>query len=394
MVHNHYGRYARGGEANVMNAEAKLLADYGHDVLKYERTNSEIYEDGRLADKIRAFRDVAWSEKSYREIRKVVKDFKPDIMHVHNYWLVLTPSIFAAARSCGVKTVLTLHNYRLICPGGQLMKNGKICELCLAGNPYHSLVHRCYPDQSFLKSYLSLILYLKTKRRSFLADGVDAYIALTNFGRSKFIEAGLQDEKIFVKPNFMNDPMKTIPQVTQNTEGTLFVGRLSSEKGITTLLKAWDGLDYPLGIAGDGPLLEVMRRNAPVSVEFLGWQSHEEILKRLHESSFFVFPSEWYEGFPLSLLEAMALGKAVIASDLGPRREMIQDGVNGLLFQAGNPDDLRRKISTLIEDDDLRESLGKAARCSYLQKYTAEKNYNVLIDIYRTVLDSHHEGKH
>jgi glycosyltransferase involved in cell wall biosynthesis len=303
-------------------------------------------------------------------------------MHVHNYWLVLTPSIFAAAKDCGVKTVLTLHNYRLICPGGQFLKNGKVCELCLKGNPYRILYHRCYPGRSLLKSYLSLILYLKTKKRAFLTDGVDSYIALTNSGRSKFIEAGLPGEKIFVKPNFMRDPMETMPQITPDGEGALFAGRLSPEKGIAALLKAWDGLNYPLRIAGDGPLLQKMRRNAPVSAEFLGWQPHEEILKRLCASAFFVFPSEWYEGFPLSLLEAMALGKAIIASDLGPRREMIEDGVSGLLFEAGNANDLRTKAETLIRDPVLRVRLGQAARETYLARYTPETNYQILMNIY------------
>jgi len=388
IVHNHYGRFAQGGEANVMEAEARLLTEHGHEVMKYERTNAEVYEDGSLADKMRAFRDVASSDKSYKEIKKVIRDCQPDIMHVHNYWFVLTPSIFAAAKDCGVKTVLTLHNYRLICPGGQFMKNGKVCELCLKGNPYRILYHRCYPGRSILKSYLSLILYLKTKKRAFLADGVDSYIALTNFGRSKFIEAGLPGEKIFVKPNFMRDPMETMPQINPDGEGALFAGRLSPEKGIATLLKAWNVLDYPLRIAGDGPTLVEMRRNAPASAAFLGWQSHEEILKRLRESAFFVFPSEGYEGFGLSLLEAMALGKAIIASDLGPRREMIEDGVSGLLFEAGNAGDLRTKIDILIGDQALRERLGQAARTTYLDRYIPDKNYNILLNIYEDVLRS------
>jgi glycosyltransferase involved in cell wall biosynthesis len=385
IVHNHYGRFAQGGEANVMEAEARLLTEHGHDVMKYERTNAEIYEEGSLADKIRALHEVAWSEKSYLEIKKVIREFKPDIMHVHNYWLVLTPSIFAAAKECGVSTVLTLHNYRLICPGNQLLRNGKVCELCITGNPFRVLYHRCYPGRSLLKSYLSLILYLETKKKAFLADVVDSYIALTNFGRSKFIEAGLPGEKIFVKPNFMRDPMEAMPQVNLYGKGALFAGRLSPEKGIAMLLKAWDGLDYPLWIAGDGPLLAEMKRNAPASAEFIGWQPQEEIIKRLCESTFFVFPSDWYEGFSLSLLEAMALGKAIIASNLGPRREMVDDGVSGLLFEAGNPKDLRAKVELLIQDGDLRRRLGKSAREMYLENYTPEKNYRLLMNIYNQI---------
>ena len=371
-----------------MNAETKLLAEHGHEVMKYERTNAEIYEDGSLADKIRAFRDVAWSEKSYREIKKVIEGFRPDIMHVHNYWLVLTPSIFAAAKDCGVKTVFTLHNYRLICPGNQLSKNGKVCELCLHGNPYRVLIHRCFPGKSFLKSYLSLVLYRETKKKGFLEKWVDAYIALSEFGRSRFIEAGLQADKVFIKPNFMDDPLESESQPVEAGKGAFYAGRVSSEKGIATLIKAWNGLGYRLSIAGDGPLLEDMKRNTPASVVFLGWQSHDETIKRLRECAFLVFPSEVYEGFPLSLLEAMALGKATIASDIGPRREMIEDGVSGLLFEAGNADDLRIKIETLTRDPALKARLGQAARETYLARYTPEKNYDMLMNVYEHALQS------
>ena len=125
-VHNYYGRYVQGGDANVMEAEAQLLTEYGHVVSKYVRTNAEIYEDGSLADKIAAIRNMAWSKKSYAEIRRVIQDGHPDVMHVHNYWLVLSPSVFAAAKDCGVATVLTLHSYRLICPGNHLSRNGRV----------------------------------------------------------------------------------------------------------------------------------------------------------------------------------------------------------------------------------------------------------------------------
>lgn len=372
----------------MVNAEAQLLGEHGHEVMKYERTNAEITEDGTLADKIRAFRDVAWSEKSYREVKKVIQDFRPDIMHVHNYWLVLTPSIFAAAKDCGVKTVLTLHNYRLICPGGQLLRKGKVCEICLKRSPYRVLLHRCFPGKSLLKSYLSLVLYNETKKRRFLAEWVDAYVALSEFGRSKFIEAGLPKDKVFVKPNFMDDPANGALPGKSETWGALYAGRVSSEKGIETLLRAWQGLDYQLWVAGDGPLLEDMRRKKVSSVQFLGLQSHEETMRWLRETAIFIFPAWVYEGFPLSLLEAMAMGKAIIASDLRPRREMIDDGVSGLLFEAGNTDDLRTKIATLIRDQALRERLGQAARATYLARYTPEKNYDILLSIYEHVLQS------
>lgn len=388
LVHNHYGHFAQGGEANVMNAEANLLLSRGHDVTKYERTNSEIYADGNWVNKIRTFFEVAWSIKRYQEVKKVIEDFRPDVMHVHNYWLVLTPSIFAAAKECGIATVLTLHNYRLICPGNQLLRDGKICETCLKDHPYRVLIYRCFPGKSLLKSYLSLVLYRETKKRRFLEDYVDAYIALSSFGRSKFIEGGLPEKKIFTKPNFTSDPLHGAKPKTVDEIGAFYAGRISPEKGIHTLIRAWKDLNYPLVIAGDGPDMDRIRALAPSSVEFRGWLHHEDALDRLRSASFFIFPSEVYEGFPLSLLEAMALGKAIIASDLGPRREMIEHGISGLLFRAGDAADLRAKIKLLIKNDTLRKSLGDIARKTYLERYTPEKNYQMLINIYEHALQN------
>lgn len=386
IVHNHYGRYAPGGDTNVMEAEAKLLSEHGHIVSKYERTNAEIYEDGTLAEKIAAFRNIAWSKKSYAETRKIIQDIRPDIMHVHNNWLVLSPSIFAAAKDCGVATVFTLHNYRLICPGNHLLRNGRICEACLHGNPWRVLLNQCIPGGSLLKSFLSLVIYRETKRRHFLDAWVNAYIALSAFGRSKFIEAGLNKDKIFVKPNFIKDPINGAQIKQDTTGGALFAGRLSPEKGIETLIKAWSGVGYPLFIAGDGPAREHMQKLAPPSVTFLGWQSREDVLKLLQKVTCFIFPSDLYEGFGLSLLEAMASGKAIIASDLGPRREIIEDRISGLFFKAGDAVDLRAKIDLLMGDTALTHSLGSMARKTYLARYTPENNYLILMNIYKEAL--------
>ena len=385
QVHNHYGDHAQGGEANVADAEAILLTEHGHEVMKYERTNAEIYKNGSIKDKIRAFRDVAWSKKSYLEIQEVIRNFRPDIMHVHNYWLVLTPSIFASAKKCGVPTVLTLHNYRLICPGGQFLRNNKICELCLDGSPLRAILYCCYPGGSILKSLLSVRLYLETRKRKYLSSVLDAYIALSDFGRKKFIEGGLPQEKVHVKPNFIKDPYGYTEAPLLGT-GAVVIGRISPEKGLKTLLKAWHDIDYPLMVVGDGPSMDEAKQLASTNVTFTGQISHDSALRVCKESLIFLFPSDCYEGFPLSLLEAMATGRAIIASDLAPRRESISDGKTGLLFEAGNSNDLRNKVMHLINNSQLCKQLGAAARRTYLEKYTPSKNYEMLIDIYRGIL--------
>jgi glycosyltransferase involved in cell wall biosynthesis len=391
LVHNHYGRYATGGEAAVMQAEASLLEAHGHVVIKYERTNAEIEEAGLLG-KIKVARDVAWSKAGYEAIKQVVDKFKPDVMHVHNYWFVLTPSIFDAAKNLGVATVLTLHNYRLICPGNQFLRNNKPCELCLDGNPYRVLWHRCYPGRSLLKSYLSLRLYLHTRKRGFLARWVDGYIALSEFGKKKFIEGGLPEGKLHIKPNFMSDPLHD-SDIPWPGSGTVFVGRISPEKGLMTLMQAWRGINYPLTVIGNGPQMDSVKHAAPVSVVFAGQKSRGAVLEIIKKASFLVFPSDCYEGFPLSILEAMAVGKAVIATNLGPRKEIVHNGVTGMLFKARDPKDLRQKVQKLITDTELCVSMGKAGRQRYLQKYTPEKNYNILMAIYLAALKRSNGGK-
>jgi len=369
----------------VMEAEVRLLESHEHTVMKYERTNAEI-TDGGLIRKLNAFFQVTWSPLGYEAIRKVIVEFKPDIMHVHNYWPLLTPSIFAAAKDNGVATVLTLHNYRLICPGVLFLRNNVPCELCLDGKPHRVLWHRCYTGKSLLKSYLSLRLYLETRNKDFLAPWVDAYIALTEFSKKKYIEGGLPKGKIYVKPNFMDDPLHT-GETASPGHGAVFVGRVSPEKGLMTLVQAWGGMDYPLRIVGDGPLMNTINKKAPANVQFVGQKSREEVLQLIQGSAFLVFPSTWYEGFPLALLEAMALGRAVLASDLGPRREMVQDGVTGLLFDAENPEDLRRKAQQLIFNPEMTKKMGETGRQVFLEKYTAEKNYETLINIYQKIIE-------
>jgi len=381
IVHNHYGRFAQGGEANVMNAEAQLLAEHGHEVMKFERTNAEIYETGTLTKKISAFCNLRWSQKSYQEIKKVIRSFRPDIMHVHNYKYVLTPSIFGAAKDLGVSTVLTLHNYRLACPGGQFLRNGSVCEDCLDGFPYRMLWHRCASD-NFFKNLAQFYLYWGTRQRKLLTPWVDAYIALSDFGKSKFAVAGLPREQIFVKPNFIDDPL-IVNKQKPSTVGAIFVGRLSKEKGVDILIDAWRDIDYPLKIVGDGPLLAKLREKTTPRISFEGSLPHVDSLQQVSQSGFFMLPSVWYEGCPMTLIEAMALGKPVIASDLGPRQEMVKDGYNGFLYPPHDVNALQRKVMELIENPALRDQMGCNARSTYVENYTPEKNYTRLMDIYR-----------
>ncbi|MDY0040778.1 MAG: glycosyltransferase family 4 protein [Desulforhabdus sp.] len=387
VVHNHYGRYAQGGEANVMNAEARLLRDHGHQVMKYERTNAEIYEDGTIADKLGALRNLTWSERSYREINKVIQAFKPDVMHVHNYKWLLSPSIFAAAKDRGVATVHTLHNYWMCAPCAALMRQGVICEKCLTkGNPAYVLFHRCRKEGNLLFSLLNYLYFRSIERRNKLADLIDGYIALTPFAKQKYILAGLPPDRIFVKPNGIADPL-AVDRLVGDGGFALFIGRLSYEKGLQTLLDVWNRFDFPLQIAGDGPLRDSLKAASPSSVQFIGSLPNEEALDLLARCTFFVFPSIWYEGFPLSLLEATALGKASVATRLGARGELVEDGVTGHLYDPTDSEDLARKLSWMMNHRVEVREMGNRARKRYLKKFTPEKNYQSLMPIYETARD-------
>jgi len=383
IIHNYPGDYAAGGEGNVFEDEARLLREHGHGVRQFKCTNAEIMQAGPFK-KIKAFIDAPWSKLGYQIILEEIEKIKPDIMHVHNFFFILSPSIFRAAKDAGVPTVATLHNYRLISPCSQLMRKGKVCEICLNKNPWRIMLYRCY-RKSFLANLLRYRIYYSGKKKHGWIDDIDAFIALTKFGKEKYIEGGLPANRIHVKPNFMADPLNG-RQVPQCGCGAIFVGRLSIEKGVGTLLKAWQDIDYPLTIVGDGPLRQQLEKSAPDNVRFVGFKSHQEVLALIVNSAFMIFPSECYEGFPLSLLEAMAIGKSVIASDLGPRREIVEDGVNGLLFEAGNIKELKNKIEFAIENTSLMQEMGQKARELYLKLYTPERNYKQLMSIYDKVL--------
>jgi len=384
IVHNHYGNFATEGEAQVAQHEFELLRSHGHIVSKYEATNAEI-EDLTLIGKCQSLLQVGWSKMGYERIKAAIDAFRPDLMHVHNYWFRLTPSVFAAAKERGVATVMSLHNFRLVCPASVFLRKGKPCELCMDGKASRILIHRCYPGGSMLKSLLAYRLYKETRKRQLLASLVDAYIPLTEFARQKVLAAGLPPEKVYVKPNFMVDPLNGGKPTTPK-EGAIYVGRLSPEKGVLGLLEAWRNIDYPLTIVGDGPQMPEARIAGGSQVKFLGNRSHDDVLRLIEQSAFLVFPSEWYEGFPLTLLESMAVGRAAVATDLGPRREMVRDGQTGLLYRSRDIQDFTSKVRRLISDRNLCATMGAAAREVYLAEYTPAKNYQMLIRIYEEAL--------
>lgn len=386
IAHNHYGDHATGGEAMVFNAEANLLEKNGFKVLKYERSNSEI-KGFSFLKKLNAFIHIDWSEETINDAGRIMDKFKPVILHVHNYKFLITPSIFQAAKQRGVKTVLTLHNYRLMVPCGNFMtKDGKVCERCLHKSPINIIIRRC-AQGSYFKSILQYRLFTKTRFELYqLIDLVDLYIVLSNFAKSKLIQSGVPRGRIKVKSNFIT-PTYYENSVRKN-ERAVFVGRLSYEKGIINLLKNWQVVDYPLHIIGTGPLESKAKKMAQGmrNVFFMGAMDNDTVREFLHESSFLIFPSTLYEGMPMTILEAMSEGLPVIATDLGPRKEIVNDGITGFLYDPNDTKNFVNKVLLLINDKDLRLKMGKAAHAVYHEKYTREVNFKELSKLYNKLV--------
>ena len=382
LVHNTYQQ--PGGEDIVFEQERRILEQMGHKVVTYCRSNHEIEELSTIGRSTLVMRTV-WASDTHRDFSALLLRENPDIVHVHNTFIMVSPSIYSACRKQGVPVVQTLHNFRLLCPAAQFLRDGKICEDCVDHSLWRSVWHGCYRDSR--PATASVALMLQWHRHSGTWDElIDRYIALTRFARNKFIASGFPAEKIVVKPNFV-DPD---PGAKQGPgESAVFVGRLSKEKGLLTLLDAWKQLpeECSLQIIGDGPQREELEQEALrcgiSSIHFRGRLSHSETLAAIKSSRFLVLPSEWYEGFPMTIAESFACGTPVICSRLGAMEEIVADSHTGLHFAPGNSEDLACKLAWAFAHPSEITAMGRAARAEYEALYTPQSAYRQLMDIYR-----------
>lgn len=379
LAHNYYQQ--PGGEDTCFAAEAKLLRDNGHNVICHIEDNKKINNSSYFSLSAKAL----WNKSSYLKIKKIVKDNKIDIAHFHNTLPLISPAAYYAARSEGAAVVQTLHNYRLICPSGIMMRDNEVCAAC-AGKAvaWPAILHACYRGDRVASTVVTTMLAahkaLGTWHRK-----VDAFIAITEFARQRLVDGGVSDRLITVKPNFI-DPD---PGISTQSEGyALFLGRLTREKGIETLLAAWEQLppSIALKIVGDGPLRDVVEKAAAdnPAIEFLGQVEREQVFALLEKCAFLVFPSEWFETFGLVAVEAFAKGKPVVASRLGAMAEIIEDHRTGLHFDPGDVPDLAEKVRWATDHADDMKAYGRNARHTYLERFSAEKNYAELLAIYET----------
>jgi glycosyltransferase involved in cell wall biosynthesis len=378
LVHNFYQE--PGGEDEVFRAESDLLESRGHHVVRYTAHNDQLRQMGAL----KSAQATLWNGAVYRELRRLIREVRPSVMHVHNTFPLVSPAAYYAAHAEKVPVVQTLHNYRLMCPSARFFRSGRVCEDCVhVPLPLPGVVHACYRGSRLasgvVAGMLSLHRVMGTWRRE-----IDTYVALTENARQIFIRAGLPADRIVVKPNFVaHDPGLG----AHKGNYALFVGRLVEEKGIRTLIQGWERLanDTPIKLVGDGPLRDEVAAAAGriAGFDWLGRVPSHEVIRLMQEARVLVFPSIWYEGgLPMVIVEAYATGLPTIASDLGNMAHIVHHGRTGLHFKPGDPQALVAAVRSFWSDANKGSWMSEQARREYEDNYTPEQNYGILMRIY------------
>ena len=398
LVHNYYGSSAPSGENKVFEAEKTMLEKYGHEMAVYTRHSDEIRNGNvfaRILGKIKGAVCTVGNPFAARAVAKLCREFKPDVVHFHNTFPLISPLAVRAA-SKYAPVVMTLHNYRMVCAAGVPTRDGKVCSLCLDKRcVWDGMKHRCYRGSLLATLPLAMNIALYKRR---LPRWVSRFIVLSEFQKRKMVDVGLPEEKIAVKGNFISR-VERVERVEKEDQ-IVYVGRLSKEKGVETLIKAFSILqgrsDTPtrstrsawlkLIIVGDGVDRDELEGMAQgLNVEFVGQKPSAEARRIIAESKVLVSPSECWETFGLSAVEALSEGVPPIVSDVGALPDVVQDGRFGETFEAGNAESLAAAIKRLLSRPDYDE-ICAAAKREAKDKYSEDANYRHLADIYSGVL--------
>jgi glycosyltransferase involved in cell wall biosynthesis len=386
LVHNRYRTSAPSGEDDVVGNERRMLESRGIQVSTFERCNDDIDESSWGSRAALAVNTI-WSQRSRADLRVLLRKERPDIVHVHNTFSLLSPSVYGACKAEGVPVVQTLHNFRFFCPAALFLRAGKPCEECVDRNLLQSVIHRCYRNSIAATSTLAAMLALHRTIGTY-SHHIDRYIALTEFARGKAVKGGIDTSKLVVKPNFIRDPP---PQGGGGGGYVAFVGRLLEGKGTETLVKAWRLLPgVKLRILGDGalrPQLEAIVAKENLNIEFTGRQPRNVVLDTISRAELLIVPSEWYEGFPMVVAESYACGTPILAARIGSLEELIKDGVTGSHFTAGDPESLAQGVVQMLGDARGLRTMRAHARAYFEAHLTEEQNYAQLMKVYSDVID-------
>lgn len=380
--HNHY-RWP-GGEDAVVATEARLLSDLGHEVKLFETDNAQ-FLNGGILQKINSAKNLFWSARSYKNLKAILNDFKPQVAHFHNIYFSLTPSVYDACHDHGVAVIQSLHNFRMMCANGLFFRNGSVCEDCVRKSVWQGIKNRCYQDSILSSSLVTAITSFHRWKNTF-NEKVDMYITATEFTRSKYVREGIIADKIAIKPNVYYPIEKFLKP---KGEFVLYVGRLSREKGVERLLDAWEDIgNIPLKLMGEGPLEAQLKSKVEQKglkqIEFLGRLNDQQYIDYMQRAKFLIVPSLCYENFPRIVVEAFAFGLPVLASRLGSLVEIIDDGNTGCLFDPNNMEDFRDKIKIMWGRDD--QGLSEKVLKIFNEHFSPKVNIEKLISIYNQAI--------
>ena len=394
LVHNFYGSSAPSGENSAFRAEAALLRNRGHSVTEFTRNSDELISSGAYGI-MKGALGTMWNPFSLRKLRETLRETRPDIVHVHNTFPLLSPSVLYAPREFGIPTVLTLHNFRVGCSSATALRNNEPCTLCLEQKSVlPALRYGCYRESRLATAPIAAMIALHRTRRTWQTK-VDAFIALTEFQKKILIDYGIPEELLVVKPHFFEDPPEPLAWRRREPK-VMFIGRLYEAKGAHILVDAWKqwGKKAPrLEIVGDGPMMAQLRRSiegsdAATRITFSGTVSRDEVMTRLAKAKLLILPSLCFEGFPMAIQEAYALGVPVAASNIGSLPSIVSPGRTGALFAPGNASELRSAVGALFEKGRRLEQLAKNARREFDAKYTSDRNYKDLMRIYKRAVET------
>jgi glycosyltransferase involved in cell wall biosynthesis len=379
-VHNFYQQ--RGGEDVVFEAEAAMLRQAGHTVDCFTLHNDSLAGKSKLE----TLALTLWNEKAYRAFEASVADFRPHVIHFHNLFPLMSPSVLSAARRSGAALVMTLHNFRLLCPSANLYRGGAPCADCVPRTiKWPAILHKCYRDSRAASAVVGCLSAFQRLMGSL--DGIDRFITPSRSAKDQFVAAGFPADRLMVKPNFIPPPPE--PVIREEREAfALYVGRMVPEKGVQTLLEAWrrpDAPQVPLVLVGEGPL-GPGSDDGDGRIWWLGRRDPTEVHALMRRASLLVFPSEWHEPFGLTIIEAYANGLPVLAARIGAASELVEPGATGLFFEPGCSAGLANAASDLLRDPEGTAAMGRRAQARYRADFTPDRNLEQLHAIYRTAI--------
>jgi glycosyltransferase involved in cell wall biosynthesis len=376
-----------GGEPTVLEATLRVLEQNGHEV-RLVMKSSRVLENSILR-RINAFWGGVYNIRAYREMRRLIENDRPDVVHVHSVYPMFSPSILVACRRSNVPVVMTVHSHNLTCPAWYHLYEGRVCEDCVGGHEYRCVVKNC--RNNILESAAYALRSSVARSFRLFHDNVSVLISLTPFAKAKLVQAGFREDQIAVVPN--PACVKQTAADASAGEYVAFAGRVSPEKGIDTLLAAASQLaNIPFKVAGDGPVFSEMKAKAPANVEFLGQLGPDQLNWFYERSRMLVVPSVWFEQFPMVVLEAMGRALPVIGSRIGGLPEIIEDGLTGGTFEPGNSNDLACQVRHLWDDPQLCRRMGIAGRQKVLREYTEDAYFHNLMAVYQAAIQRSRKG--